>query len=212
MKKILTMMAVGMSSFIFCQLNYSVTAGYTMSNLKETVNGENASGFEPKHGYYAGLMLERKWGEKIAFQLETIYANVGAQQKIQGEGIEYTQVFNLNRLYVPLSFRYYITYEFAMYAGGYLNTRLSDKAKINFDGEGVSDEQIEQAEQQLTEFMKETLSGTDYGIHFGSDFKLYKGLFIDARYNIGLANLLAEPMGNSKLTMNFLQVGLGYKF
>ncbi len=212
MKKILTTMAVAASIMVFSQLNYSVTGGYTMSKLNETVNGEAAQTFDAKHGYYAGIMAERKWGERIAFQAEAIFINLGGQQTISQGDLEYTQIFNFNRGHIPLSFRYYATYELAVYAGGYFNVRLFDSAKIKVNAEGVTQEQIEQAEKQLEEYIEENMSPLDYGIHFGSDFKIHKGLFIDARYSFGLKNLIENPPGDAKMTMNFLQVGLGYKF
>ncbi|WP_333876419.1 porin family protein [Flavobacterium sp.] len=58
--------------------------------------------------------------------------------------------------------------------------------------------------------IKDNVKSLDYGLGIGAGYELESGLFFDARYNLGLANI-SDSDGVDANTTSF-QVGLGYRF
>ncbi|MDI9257431.1 porin family protein [Flavobacterium sedimenticola] len=58
--------------------------------------------------------------------------------------------------------------------------------------------------------IKDNVKSLDYGLGIGAGYELESGLFFDARYNLGLANI-SDIDGVDANTTSF-QVGLGYRF
>lgn len=58
--------------------------------------------------------------------------------------------------------------------------------------------------------IKDNLKSFDYGLGFGAAYELESGLFFDARYNFGMANL-SDVDGVDINTTSF-GIGLGYRF
>lgn len=52
----------------------------------------------------------------------------------------------------------------------------------------------------------------NYGIEAGASFDITEELFVEARYNIGLANLIEDAPSGFSSKISGLFVGLGYKF
>lgn len=53
----------------------------------------------------------------------------------------------------------------------------------------------------------------NYGLEAGASFNISEALFVEARYNIGLADLVEEDLGiGYSLKMGGFFLGLGYKF
>ena len=59
--------------------------------------------------------------------------------------------------------------------------------------------------------IKDSLKSFDYGLGFGAGYELESGLFFDARYNLGLADL-NDFGGDAKIHTTSFNVGLGYRF
>ncbi|NNT72078.1 PorT family protein [Flavobacterium sp. IMCC34852] len=64
--------------------------------------------------------------------------------------------------------------------------------------------------------VKDFTKSMDYGLGIGAGYELESGLFFDARYNLGLADLNDFPDGSGfedfKLNTTSFQIGLGYRF
>lgn len=60
------------------------------------------------------------------------------------------------------------------------------------------------------DFVDEATKSLDFGLGLGAGYELTNGLFFDARYNLGLANIADYDGGDIKNTG--FQVGLGYRF
>lgn len=58
--------------------------------------------------------------------------------------------------------------------------------------------------------MDEMTKSLDYGLGIGAAYELAGGLFFDARYNFGLANI--SDIDGIDVTTNTIQVGLGFRF
>lgn len=209
MKKLTFLVALSFSAAAIAQLNTTVEAGYAMSNLMVKPDlGEN---YDAKHGYYAGIGLERKWGERIAVQLDAQYANLGSKISAEGAANNLTLTWDRHELLTPLVFRYYVTYELGVYAGGYLATKISNKVKITHSGNDTHG-LLDTFADSYRELLDEEIKGSNYGLVFGANYHIKKGFYANARYSLGLSNMLKNPAAGEEMKMNFLQVGVGYRF
>ena len=63
---------------------------------------------------------------------------------------------------------------------------------------------------------KDSLKSMDYGLGIGAGYELSSGLFFDARYNLGMADLNDFPDGSgfedAKISTVSINIGLGYRF
>ncbi len=80
----------------------------------------------------------------------------------------------------------------------YIMQGLSLQAGPEFAFKAGADSNIDSAIKSL-----------DYGLGIGAGYELSFGLFFDARYNLGLADIAED---DSKVNTNSFQVGLGYRF
>ena len=92
-------------------------------------------------------------------------------------------------LRLPIMAKYYVADGFSLQAGPEFAFKIA-------------------AENELTDEFTKSL---DYGLGIGAGYELESGLFFDARYNLGLADLNDTPF-DAKITTNSFNVGLGYRF
>lgn len=59
--------------------------------------------------------------------------------------------------------------------------------------------------------VKDQLKSFDFGLGFGAAYEMSFGVFFDARYNLGLANI-NDTGTDENFTTNSFNVGLGYRF
>lgn len=93
----------------------------------------------------------------------------------------------LNYLRIPIMAKYYIMEGLSLQAG----------PELGFVAGGDSE-------------IKDAVKSMDYGLGAGAGYELESGLMFDARYNIGMANIVKE--GSGKLGTASINIGLGYRF
>ena len=141
--------------------------------------------------FYVGGLAEFAFNDVVLMDAGLTYSNQGAKAK-EGDGANIQHALNL-----PVWFKY----DFAGFrpkAGLYAGYILSQQTK---------------AEGKTTTVDKDLYNHFDYGIGLGAEYNLpNNGLFFEASYNWGLANL--QKNGDSKNYANnrVIQVGVGYKF
>ena len=114
---------------------------------------------------------------------------------------------------VPVSLKYNVTYELGVLAGGYLSSKISNNVKFKTSGDiGVTDEELKELEREYKKYLDDNLKSTELGVQFGIDYRAFKSVYIEARYSLGLSNMIKNPTNDEKMTMSFLQAGIGYKF
>lgn len=217
MKKILLASALAFFANMSAQTTFGVKGGYALSKLNSNENDVEFDGIEgslkSKSGFYVGALVEHKINNKFAVQGEVEYANLGGKAKVSlPNGITVTENLNFNRIVIPISARYYATPELGIYAGPYVSFKTNTTAKIKISGAMANPQAVSEGEAYLEKAFNDNFKSTDFGLFFGADYKVYKGLFVDARYSFGLTNMIKNPVQDEKMKMNFFQVGLGYKF
>ena len=141
--------------------------------------------------FYVGGLAEFAFNDVVLMDAGLTYSNQGAKAK-EGDGALVQHALNL-----PVWFKY----DFAGFrpkAGLYAGYILSQQTK---------------AEGMTGTVKSDLYNHFDYGIGLGAEYNLpNNGLFFEASYNWGLANL--QKNGDSKNYANnrVIQVGVGYKF
>lgn len=217
MKKLLLVAAVAVIGMTVNaqEFRFGPKAGYSLSMLKAEGDGESYK-FDSKSTFYAGAMAEYKFNDKFAVQGEVLYSPLGGKQEetltyseggITVTGTEKSD-FKLGSVQVPISAKYYATENLAFGLG--LNVGIITSAKVEYtatvSGMGVSET------QSGTEDIKDNVKSLNLAPFVGAEYTLENGLFFDARYNLGVSNLIKNPEGNETLKNSFFQVGVGFKF
>ncbi|MDN3692936.1 porin family protein [Chryseobacterium tructae] len=221
MKRILLASAIALFAGLNAQTTFGVKAGYALStlNLNENdvqFNGVGAS-MKSKSGFYVGALVEHKFNNKFAIQGEVEYANLGGTAEVSlPYGTKVTENISINKIVIPVSAKYYVTPELGVYAGPYMAIRTNTSVKMTVSGlpagTTADPNAIKEGENIVAKEFSSLMKQTDFGLFLGADYNVYKGLFVEARYSFGLTNMVKTKVDNENVKMNFLQIGVGYKF
>jgi opacity protein-like surface antigen len=215
-KLLLTAAAVVLFTTVNAQTKFGVKAGYSLSKLNSDENLSSVDGvngtLKSKSGFYIGALVEHKLTNKFALQGEVQYANLGGKAEVGISGITVVENFNLNRIVIPVAAKYYATPELGIYAGPFVSFRTNTNVNVKVKGAQSNPQALSAAENYLENAFDNGLKSSEFGLFFGAEYNAYKGLFFDARYSFGLSNMIKDPVYDEKMRMNFLQIGVGYKF
>ena len=191
MKKILMTLAFAALTIAGAnaQVKFGARAGLNLANIASKSNDVKVE-TNIRPSFYIGGLAEFAFNDVVLMDAGLTYSNQGAKAK-EGDG-KYIQ----HSLNLPV----WIKYDFegfrpkaGLYAGYVLSSQLKENGK--------------------TETVKsDTYNHFDYGIGLGAEYNLpNNGLFFEASYNWGLANL--QKNGDSKNYTNnrVIQIGVGYK-
>ena len=172
------------------QTKFGVRAGLNLADVA-LKSGDRKFETKIRPAFYVGGLAEFAFNDVVLMDAGLTYSNQGAKAK-EGDG-----AFRQHALNLPVWFKY----DFAGFrpkAGLYAGYILSQQLKTG---------------NEITTVDKDDYKHFDYGIGLGVEYNLpNNGLFFEASYNWGLANL--EKNGDSKNYANnrVIQVGVGYKF
>ena len=163
-------------------LNHTDQAAKEYNIKQETV---------PRISFYVGALVEYAFNDVVLMDAGLTYSNQGYKTKI-GDGKVIDHTLNL-----PIWFKY----DFAGFrpkAGLYAGYILSQQLKGNGNSKTVD---------------SDSYNHFDYGIGLGAEYNLpNNGLFFEASYNWGLANLRKNGDAKNYINNRVIQVGVGYKF
>ena len=206
MKKFLTLFAVA----IVCmsanaQIQFGGKVGFDLTNFW----GKNV-GHGMKPGYQFGLMMEYKFGDKIAIAPEVVFAAQGGKFDVDAVVVEPGAIYfgtgkvttNTNYINVPVMFKYYVNPEISIDFGPQVGFNVYSKYSIK-DIDGSID-------------YKDATKGVDFGLGLGCTYNLTEHAFVQARYTLGMTKafkslkIAGEEINNEK-NSNF-QIAFGMKF
>ena len=192
MKKILMTVAFAALAIVGAnaQVKFGVRAGlnHTDQAAKEyDIKQETV----PRISFHVGALVEYAFNDVVLMDAGLTYSNQGYKTKI-GDGKVIDHTLNL-----PVWFKY----DFAGFrpkAGIYAGYILSQQLKGNGNSKTVD---------------SDSYNHFDYGIGLGAEYNLpNNGLFFEASYNSGLANLKKNGEAKNYENNRVIQVGIGYKF
>ena len=145
----------------------------------------------PRISFHVGALAEYAFNDVVLMDAGLTYSNQGYKTKI-GDGKVIDHTLNL-----PVWFKY----DFAGFrpkAGLYAGYILSQQLKGNGNSRTVD---------------SDSYNHFDYGIGLGAEYNLpNNGLFFEASYNWGLANLRKNGDAENYINNRVIQIGVGYKF
>ncbi|MCK8520263.1 PorT family protein [Aquimarina sp. D1M17] len=194
MKKILVFAVLASFSFFGNaqeeSIRFGAKAGLNLGNVK----GDNEN-TDMRTSFHVGALAEIPISEKFAFQPELLYSSQG--NKVDESDFESTT--KLDYLQVPLMGKFYVAEGLSLQAGPQVGFLLA----ANSEGEdnGVD----------FDEDVKDQLKTIDFGLNLGAGYQLDMGVFFDARYNLGLSNIL-DDSGDLSVQNSVFQFSVGYKF
>ena len=152
-----------------------------------TVNGQN---FGVKAGAdFASVRLKAE-GENISTSETGFYVGAFAEIEISESvtfqpEVLYVSVDELDFIGIPLMAKFPVSEDFSVMAGPSLGILLDT-------GEGEK--------------------SFNFGIEAGASYNIIENLFVEARYNLGLANLIEDAPSGVSLKLSGFFAGLGYRF
>src|SRR5690606_14589683 len=152
---------------------------------------------EMKIGFHVGAVAEIKFNDKFSLQPEVLYSAQGAKEKGEGDG-----KMNNDYINIPIMAKYYFVEGFSIEAGPQVGFLMKSEAK----GENASVD------------TKDFYKSVDFGLGIGLAYDLPMGLFVNARYNIGLSKINEDfdfggiTVETEDLKNNVIQIGVGFKF
>ena len=172
------------------QVKFGARAGLNLANVATKVNDVKVkSNIRPS--FYIGGLAEFAFNDVVLMDAGLTYSNQGAKPK-EGDGALVQHALNL-----PVWFKY----DFAGFrpkAGFYAGYMIERKAE--WSGRAVIRD-------------RGAYNYFDYGIGLGAEYNLpNNGLFFEASYNWGLANLQKNGDAKNYENNRVIQVGVGYKF
>jgi len=186
MKKIILVAVIAISSFVGAnaQTAFGAKAGLNVANLSGDVDGNKSL-----IGFNVGVFAEITLADSFYLQPELLYSTQGA--KYDDSEFDISADLNLNYIIIPMMFKYDVANRFYLEAG----------PQIGF---------LVMAEV-LDQDVKDDMESVDFGVNFGLSYGFTEKLFAQARYNIGMSDIVKDNEGD-KISNAVLSFSLGYKF
>ncbi|HET8837591.1 MAG TPA: porin family protein [Flavobacteriaceae bacterium] len=192
MKKIISIIAVFIGLNTYSQeINFGAKAGVNFASIA----GDDADGLNNRTSFHVGFLAEIPLAPKFSLQPEIQYSAQGATAKgrvFTTEGtFSYEAKIKLDYINLPVMANYSITDKFSLQAGPQIGFLVSAKAEAE-----VSDGMETGSAAEST---KDDFKAVDFGIGFGAEYEFANGLFLNARYVLGLTNIL-KPIDITSIT------------
>ncbi len=188
-------MVVMVSAASAQEFSYGVQAGMTVPTLSGDVD------CDAKVGYSVGLTTNYMFNDKWGVGLDAIYQMQGYSID-KGSTHDYMRT-NLHYLNIPIMANYQIVYGLSIKAGVQPGFLLGVNSASKLDGGDRETSDMESAEDSGYEVF-------DLSIPVGLAYDITDNVYVDARYNIGVTNILDD---NSKDAFNNVFVlSVGFRF
>lgn len=195
MKKIaftvISLFAIGSTAFSQDARNFGwgVKAGLNVSSISKI-------SADAKAGFTAGLFADYRFNDWFGASVDLLFSRQGAKYK-QGDEI----TMKTNYLNIPILANFYVWNDLAFKIGIQPSIFLSAKNKGTIDG------------QDVTVSTSDGYKGADFAFPIGLSYEFFHKLILDARYNIGVANVFkGDVMDGLKAKNNYFTISVGYRF
>ncbi|AYD46767.1 porin family protein [Arachidicoccus soli] len=206
MKKLLLAAAVLFSTAAFSQtsLRFGIKAGGTVSFSKVDVQNISVKG-KSDFGFWGGGLMEvspNNPNNKFKIQLEALYNNINSKFNNSSDSRIQDKI-NLQQINIPLLAKYFIIPSLSINAGPTFNFNIAGKEKVS-DSTGAV----------VSQDLKGQLNTFQIGAAVGATYYIYKGFFVDGRYNPLFGQINKKQNGDfgSKIRVSTISLGIGYKF
>src|SRR5690606_519508 len=210
MKKLLTILLL-FPMLSFSQIDFGVKGGGLISNIKT----ENDFYNKNRTSFYFGGFTEYK-PSNFALNGSLEYLNTGAKKDdFSNLSIRQVNLFLLGK--------YYLIDRLSVSAGGYIGYILGGDMEIDYTKLNIYNPNDPAFMESGKYSYDDYLSNIDLGLTLGIEFIIYKGLFVEAKYLLGLNNVFKDVDLSSSYDDPFVRTkvksknrvflfGVGYKF
>ncbi len=188
-------------------VKFGVKGGITLADIKAVPDTFSGYKWENKTGLAGGISMELGLPKGFYLQPELLYVQKGAKISFSEEGVTGTIKTNINYIEIPLLFKYNLITGGptvpSVYVGPFVGFNTKGEFVIKANG------------YEEREDIKDDLKSTEYGLVFGLGLTQNLGvlkLTLDARYDLGLSNIIKEVEGPESIkTRTWLfMVGLSF--
>ena len=207
MKKVFVLIAAAIVSMsAMAQVQFGAKVGFDLTHFW----GEDAPhGIQPN--YQVGLMLEYKFSPKFAIAPEVVFAAQGGKatadvydDDVDGL-IKAKGTFHTNYINVPLMLKFYATPNFSIDFG--------PQAGFNVYSKMTASGKLANVEAKESIDLKDNTKTVDFGVALGGTYNLTENAFVQARYTLGLTNVIKGDLGEFYESKNGnIQLAFGYRF
>lgn len=207
MKKLLLLFLVislSLSGLQAQDISYGLKAGVNLSKFHSDDDAYNDMS-EGRTGFHLGAVVEFSLSDKVSIQPELFFSSLG--DKISDTMVGDSELVNVdselqfNYISLPVMIKYYATKNIFFEAGPQLDFLSSAKGQTYFSNHFES--------EVVDEFdSKDHYETTSYGLSFGVGYKAENGLFLDARYQLGLSDVTKNAFVKAK--NNAFQFSVGF--
>jgi len=193
-------------------IRFGLKAGGNLSHMSIADNNGNSLGSSSFGlGYYGGGLMEISGpaGSKFKGQIEALYNqhNFKNSYVISGSS-SIDNTTKLSQISIPVMVKYFVIPQLSFNLGGSVNFNVAgkDKTKTTVGDATVTNEVNFKDNDYLNTVQVGALAGATYYI--------YKGFFVDARYNYYFGKMLDQKsnLDAQYKNMSAIQLGIGYKF
>lgn len=204
-------LAVSIATPALAQTGIGLRLGASLPNVSFTdEDGNSIDEFDSKSntGFVFGAVLELGVSENFSIQPELLFSQHGFkfEDEFFGEVISVKTRFNYLQLPVLAKAKFGSdAFGFNIVAGPHLGFGIGD---ISTEAEVLGEKEKESVSWDEAEFNK-----FDFGVTGGVGISFAAGpgrLGLDARYQLGLGNLIGEPEESEKASNRNMQVSLSY--
>lgn len=145
--------------------------------------------------------------EQFGIQPELLYSMQGATSEYSESGIDVKEELKLDYLSLPVLAKYKFAPGWNLHLGPQIGFLLNAQSEYEVSYEGETESESED--------LKDYVSSIDFGLSGGFGYELDMGVFFDARYYLGLADINddnEEFDSDYSVHNNVIQLSVGYKF
>lgn len=185
------------------RLTYGIKGGYGLSSIAPT-SKKNVwnDGSDHRNGFYAGFVAEYSFTSKkgASIQAEVLYSQQGAKFRESYDvpfigTVHESYTLEYDYITIPVLAKIYIIDRVALYGGPTMAFNVNDKSVLKVDG----------VQAKFTDEIQKV----DVLATAGIEVDIYKGIFVEGRYNHGLKSVYKHA-GNNYNNSN-IQIGVGFK-
>ena len=168
------------------EVKFGIKGGLNLANL----GGDDAEDLDYRIGLHAGGFVSVPFLEDFRLQPEIVYSQQGAQVDFGDDELKY------DYLNIPVIVKFMFTKNFNLQAGPQFGILLAAQQEISGDEVDV----------------KDVLKSTDFGVGLGVGYESSDNVSIDARYNLGITDIVDGGSGDLSFPNQVIQVSLGIAF
>lgn len=185
-----------------------------------SMGGDNTEPYKGLTAYHIGALVEIPLSERIAVQPEVLYSAQGSKfeynQRIRDADVTTSTKNKLGYINIPIMAKYYIINGLSVEAGpqiGFLVSANSEsELKLHGDIDPTIANEIKQKFSSEEQDISDRTKSIDFGVALGTSYRFDMGVFVGARYTLGLSNINDISGYEAKNQNNVFQLSAGYSF